>query len=209
MMGKNHGKPHAAKYTMREKITVMEAQGQRPLAPPLFASRGSYNGGNYLSLSPSHALSLHTRYTTNFTNVSTSYIKVCALSHIYTYMTFGLFTYLSFPIGQADRNRVFGHPVPPDFHPEGPVSQHVSTRLPIIYHLLSSFSLSLIVSLSLSFHRERRKQKERKKKKKRKNERRREKKREEKRRKRKARKKKTYNKNKEEVKTKRKKLRRK
>ena len=45
-------------------------------------------------------------------------------SHIYTYMTFGLFTYLSFPIGRTDRNRVFGLPVLPNFHPEGPVSQH-------------------------------------------------------------------------------------
>ena len=94
--GKNHGNPQVAKYTMREKITAMEAQGKRPLAPPLFATRGGYNGGNYLSLSLSlflsHSLSLHTRYTNNFTNVTTTSHKMCALSHIYTYMTFGLFT---------------------------------------------------------------------------------------------------------------------
>ena len=47
-----------------------------------------------------------------------------ALSHIYTYMTFGLFTHVSLPIGRMDRSRVFGHPVLPNFHPEGPISQH-------------------------------------------------------------------------------------
>ena len=46
-----------------------------------------------------------------------------ALSHIYTYMTFGLFTHVSLPIGWTDGYRVFGHPVLPNFHPEGPVSQ--------------------------------------------------------------------------------------
>ena len=30
--GKNHGIPQAAEYTMGEKITTVEAQGQRPLA---------------------------------------------------------------------------------------------------------------------------------------------------------------------------------
>ena len=62
--GKNHGNPQAAKYTMREKITAMEAQGQRPLAPALFATRGGYNGGNYLflSLSLSRSTSAHALY---------------------------------------------------------------------------------------------------------------------------------------------------
>ena len=55
---KNHGNPQAAKYTMREQITAMEAQGQRPLALPLFGTRGGYNGGNYLFFSLSLSLSL-------------------------------------------------------------------------------------------------------------------------------------------------------
>mgnify|MGYP000114258207 CR=1 FL=1 len=46
------------------------------------------------SLSLSHAVSVHTRYTTTY-NKSVQQLKMCALSHIYTYMTFGLFTYLS------------------------------------------------------------------------------------------------------------------
>ena len=85
--GKNHGSPQAAEYTMRETITTMEAQGQRPLAPPLFATRGGYNGGNYLflSLSLSHALPLLTRYTTNFTNVSTTTKVLCPKSYLYIY----------------------------------------------------------------------------------------------------------------------------
>ena len=40
---------------------------------------------------------------------------------------------------RPDRNRVFGHPVLPNFHPEGPVSQQ---ELPVespnlLYHMLS------------------------------------------------------------------------
>ena len=61
----------------------------------LLATRGGYNGGNYLSLSLSHSLtrsiSAHALYN-YFTKVFNNYSKMCALSHIYTYMTFGLFT---------------------------------------------------------------------------------------------------------------------
>ena len=49
---------------MRETITAMEAQGQRPLAPPLFTTRGGYNKEATTSLSVSLSLSL-TLYTTN------------------------------------------------------------------------------------------------------------------------------------------------
>ena len=104
--GKNNGSPQAAEYTMRETITAMEAQGQRPLAPPLFATRGGYNGGNYLFLSLSLTLYLYTRAIQLLYKSIQQHIKVCALSHIYTYMTFGLFTYLSFLIGRTNRNRV-------------------------------------------------------------------------------------------------------
>ena len=77
------------------------------------------------TLSLSHAVSVHTRYTTYLQQKQQLYIMFFALSHIYTYMTFGLFTHVSLPIGRTDRNRVFGHPVLPNFHPEGPVSQHL------------------------------------------------------------------------------------
>ena len=78
------------------------------------------------SLSLSHVVSVHTRYTQTYKSVqqllSTTNLFF-ALSHIYTYMTFGLFTHVSLPIGRTDRNRVFGLPVLHNFHPEGPVSQ--------------------------------------------------------------------------------------
>ena len=66
--GKNHGSPQTAEYTMRETITTMEAQGQRPLAPPLFATHGGYNGGHYLFLSLPLSLSVQlTLYNSNNT----------------------------------------------------------------------------------------------------------------------------------------------
>ena len=101
----------------------MEAQGQRPLALLPSPHAAVTNGGNYLSLSLSLTLYLCTRAIQLTLQMYQQLHKVCALSHIYTYMTFGLFTYLSFPIGRMDRNRVFGHPVLSNFHPEGPVSQ--------------------------------------------------------------------------------------
>ena len=91
--GKNHGSPQAAEYTMGEKITTVEAQGQRPLA--LLSSPHAavtMEATTSLSLSLSLTLSLRTRYTTYFTRCINNLLKMCALSHIYTYMTFGLFT---------------------------------------------------------------------------------------------------------------------
>ena len=76
-----------------------------------------------LSLSLSLTLSLYTRAIQLLTKSATTSLMFFALSHIYTHMTFGLFTHLSFPIGRTDRNGVFGHPVLPNSHPEGPVSQ--------------------------------------------------------------------------------------
>ena len=70
------------------------AQGQRPLALSFFATRGGYTRRQLpLSLSLSLSLSLthtHTLYTTNFIQQqhSSTHLKVCALSPIYTYMTF-------------------------------------------------------------------------------------------------------------------------
>ena len=81
-----------------------------------------------LSLSLSLTLSLYTRAIQLLTTIISYIIMFFALSHIYTYMTFGLFTHVSLPIGRTDRNRVFGLPVLPNFHPEGPVSQHTRSR---------------------------------------------------------------------------------
>ena len=96
--------------------------------------RGGYNGGNdlsiSLSLSHSHVVTLCTvtLYTLTYKSATTTTFMF-ALSNIYTYMTFGLFTHLSLKIGRTDRNQVFGHPVLPNFHPEGPVSQQTPPSL--------------------------------------------------------------------------------
>ena len=42
-----------------------------------------------------------------------------AKAHIYTYMTFGLFTHVSLPIGRTDGNWVLDHPVLPIFSSGG------------------------------------------------------------------------------------------
>ena len=126
MREKNHGGPQTAEYTMGEEYNNQDTQRQRPLVL-FFATRGGYSWDNDLShsLSLSHSFYIYTHALYNFFSESattTNLIqKFFALSHIYTYMTSGLFTYL----GRMDRNRVFGHPVLPNFHPEGPVSQHL------------------------------------------------------------------------------------
>ena len=102
----------------------MGAQGQRPLAPPPFATRGGYTRRKLpLTLSLSLSLSRSIQLTLQHVIITTTK-KVCALSHIYTYMTFGLFTQMSTPIGRTDRNRFLDQPVLSIFHPEGHVSQH-------------------------------------------------------------------------------------
>ena len=55
-----------------------------------------------LTLSLSHVVSVHTLYTTNFKSVQLQYLKMFALSDIYTYTTFGLFTHVS-PSNQSGR----------------------------------------------------------------------------------------------------------
>ena len=86
---------------------------------------GGYNRGNdlYVSLSLSLSLSCcHSLYSyalyTNLKSATTTTFMF-SLSHIYTYMTFGLFTHVSLPIGRTDRNRVLDHPVLPIFSSGG------------------------------------------------------------------------------------------
>ena len=74
--GKNHGSPQTAKYTMGEEYNNENTQRQRPFVL-FFATRGGYSRGNDLSLSLSlslsltlsHAISVHTRYTTTYKEV--------------------------------------------------------------------------------------------------------------------------------------------
>ena len=113
-----------------EEITTMGLQGQRPLAPTLFATRSGYNKEATTSFSLSHTL-----YDYSSQKYQQQHImKMCALSHIYTYMTFGLFTQMSTPIGRTDRNRLWNQPVLSIFHPEGHVSQQT---LPSLRHGMS------------------------------------------------------------------------
>ena len=99
-VGKNHGSPQAAENdTIGEEYRIEETQRQRPLVLFLRHTRRLQRGGNYLSLS----LSL-TLCTTNSIQqpLSSTTTKVCALSHIYTYMTFRHIYICVLPIG---RNR--------------------------------------------------------------------------------------------------------
>ena len=90
---------------MGEEYNSEDTQRQRPLVL-FFATRGGYSRGNDLTLSHSpslpHTLSLYTRAIQLLTKVFNNLLHylMFALSHIYTYMTFGLFTHVSLPIGR-------------------------------------------------------------------------------------------------------------
>ena len=72
------------------------------------------------TLSLSHAVSVHTRYTT--TNYLTTHI-LFPKSYLYIYDLRVIYISVLCNWSDWNRNRVFGHPVLPNFHPEGPVSQ--------------------------------------------------------------------------------------
>ena len=104
---------------MREKITTMETHGQRPLAPLSSPHAAvTMEATSSFSLSLSRYTSAHALYN-YFLQKYQQLPLFFALSHIYTYMTFGLFTHLSLPISRTDRN----------FHPKGPVSQQTPPSL--------------------------------------------------------------------------------
>ena len=123
--GKNHGSPQTAEYTMGEEYNNEDTQRQRPLVLRHTRRLQLRQRPHTLSLT----LSLYTRAIQLLTKSATTSLMFFALSHIYTHMTFGLFTHVSLPIGRTDQNRVFGHPVLPNFHPEGPVSQQAPPSL--------------------------------------------------------------------------------
>ena len=73
--GKNHDSPQAAEYTMGEKITTVEAQGQRPLAL-LSSPHAAVTMEATTSLSLSLSLYLCARaIQLTLQNVSTTYLK--------------------------------------------------------------------------------------------------------------------------------------
>ena len=61
--------------------------------------------------------------TTTFQKCSTTLQNVCPKSYLYIYDFQVIYTCVPFQSVGSDRYRVFGHPVLPNFHPEGPVSQ--------------------------------------------------------------------------------------
>ena len=129
-IGKNHGSPQTAEIHYESKVTTMRCtEATTSCSPSSPHAAVTIEATSSLSLTLFHAVSVHTRYTTNFTNVSTTTSKMLALSHIYTYMTFGLFTHVSLPIGRTYRNRAFGLLVLPNFHPEGAVFQQTPPSL--------------------------------------------------------------------------------
>ena len=131
--GKNHGSPQTAEYTKGEEYNSEDTQRQRPLVL-FFATRGSYNEGNDLTHTHTHSLSLTLSLCTRtiqllYKSVTTTTKSVCPKSYLYIY-NFRVI-YISVLPNRSDgsepghRNRVFGLPVLPNFHPEGPVSQHL------------------------------------------------------------------------------------
>ena len=101
--GENHDSPRAAEYTIREEYNDEEnTQRQRPLVFFFTTRGGGYKmeAATSLSLSHTHAL-LHALYNYLYKYVTTTH-HICALSHIYTYMTFRHIYICVLPIG---RNR--------------------------------------------------------------------------------------------------------
>ena len=93
MWEKNHGSPQTAKITMREERNNGKAQRHRPLAPLLRHTAVTMEATTSFTLSLTHTLYAVTLYTHNTTSNNINY--KFSLSHIYTNMTFGLFTHLA------------------------------------------------------------------------------------------------------------------
>ena len=89
-VGKNHGSPQTAENHY-VRVTSMESTEATTSCTPS-SLRGGYNRGNDLSLSLSLTLSM---YTVTHTLYNQHHNNRVALSHIYTHMTFGLFTHMA------------------------------------------------------------------------------------------------------------------
>ena len=125
---------------MRKEYNEGDTQRQRPL--PLSLCRYT------------HALY-------NYKNATTS--KMFALSHIYTYMTFGLFIhmaprgsqehiyiYVSLPIGRTDQHRILGHLVLPNFPSGGTYFPTNSPFTPAWYVALVRSAPSMLPACRVS-----------------------------------------------------------
>ena len=88
------------------------------------STHDGYNGGNDLSLSLCHTLSLYTVTHTLYNQQCSTTLNCFALSHIYTHVTFRLFTHMAprgslehihvcipSKTGREDHHRVLDHPV--------------------------------------------------------------------------------------------------
>ena len=130
----NMGKNTATHYKMSLWEDYKDgAQRQRSLAPLLRQRAVTTEATTSFSLSLSHSLYTVT-HTMNIRNSTTTIYNKFALSHIYTHMTFGLFTNID-PGGSLERihicvpssrsGEVTTGPSIIRFssHPEGPVSQ--------------------------------------------------------------------------------------
>ena len=93
-MWENHGSPQTAENHYERRIITMESTEATTSCAPS-SPRGGYNGGNDLStLSLSVSIHSYALYTYNYKKVF-NHINCFALSHIYTHMTFGLFTHVA------------------------------------------------------------------------------------------------------------------
>ena len=106
--GKNHGSPQTAEYTMMRRLQRWEHKG-KDLLHPLSSPHATVTTRRQLPLSL--PLSITRFVQLLFTKYQQPTTKMCALSHIYTYMTFGLFTQMSTPIGRTDRYRFWDQSV--------------------------------------------------------------------------------------------------
>ena len=133
IVGKTTAAHRLQKITMREELRDMEAQRQRPLFPLLRHTAVTIEETTSFSLSLSlYTVTLYSHNTTS-TTMFNLHNRV-ALSHIYTHMTFRLFTHIApgssqahihicVHFGREGYHRVFNHPVIHTSHLEGPLPQ--------------------------------------------------------------------------------------
>ena len=106
--GKNHDNPRTIEYTIWEKYKVEEnTEATTSCLLLQHTWRRLQDGGNDLSLSLSLSLSV-THSVQIFYNNYQHVHKICALSHIYTYMTFRHIYICVLPIGRNRSGPVLG-----------------------------------------------------------------------------------------------------
>ena len=138
-VGKTTSSPQTAEYTMREEYSDREHRGN-DLLHPFFATRWLQWRQRPLCLSLALSLTFLHSFSRYSHNAPTNYIHKLALSHIYTHMTFKLFTHIAprgslehihicIPFSRSeDHHQVLDHPVLLNF-PSG------GTCFPTLYTL--------------------------------------------------------------------------